>query len=669
MTTGEAVPHAPPGALQWRDAVKALWAFALDPVLLGGVWLRAPHGPVRERWLAEMAALGGPGVRIPTHVDDERLMGGLDLSASLRSGSTVAQSGLLSRAHGHWVVLPMAERMRAETLARLIQAQDRGEVHALHVGNQAAQSCAFGVVALDESLPDEPPLASALCDRLSLWLDLREVAWADVGHTALGASPWADDNATATATAASATATATDTGTGTAATSASSTRPASNALPSRPLPPGAVAVHAMPKAVQSARERLKHIQLSDDQTQALCHTALALGVGSLRASLTACRLACASAAWHGHSEVSEADVAWAARMVLAPRATQLPALPPESEAESEPPPPSEAEALPDDQVPPPEPPPPEDDSEDTPEDQPAPPSAQDLQDLVLAAALASIPPNLLDRMVLGATTPKGARSAGSSGAAQRSRQRGRPLAPRPGSPSQGARLHVLATLRAAAPRQKLRPPPPGGGRIAVRSEDFHIHRFQQKQASCLIFAVDASGSAALARLAEAKGAVELMLQQSYARRDQVCVIAFRGTKAEVLLPPTRSLVRAKRALGGLPGGGGTPLATALKLCQEQAQAQMRLGVTPLLVVLCDGRANVNLQGLGGRESAMVDALAWAQAWRSLACAAVWLDTSVQPDAKAQQLAQTMGARYLPMPQAQAQRMAAVMQSLVAPAKA
>jgi magnesium chelatase subunit D len=654
MTSGEATPEAPPGALCWRDALKALWAFALDPVLLGGVWLRAPHGPVRDRWLAEMAALGGPGVRIPTHVDDERLMGGLDLSASLRSGSTVAQSGLLSRAHGHWVVLPMAERMRAETLARLVQAQDRGEVHALHVGNQAAQSCAFGVVALDESLPDEPPLASALCDRLSLWLDLREVAWADVGHTALGASPWADDNdndyAVATAT-------------------ASSTRPASNALPNGPLPPGAVGAHAMPKAVQSARERLKHIQLSDDQTQALCHTALALGVGSLRASLAACRLACASAAWHGHSEVSEADVAWAARMVLAPRATQLPAAPPEAEAESEPPPPSEAEASPDDQAPPPEPPPPQDDSEDTPEDQPAPPSAQDLQDLVLAAALASIPPNLLDRMVLGATTPKGARSAGSSGAAQRSRQRGRPLAPRPGSPSQGARLHVLATLRAAAPRQKLRPPPPGGGRIAVRSEDFHIHRFQQKQASCLIFAVDASGSAALARLAEAKGAVELMLQQSYARRDQVCVIAFRGTKAEVLLPPTRSLVRAKRALGGLPGGGGTPLATALKLCQEQAQAQMRLGVTPLLVVLCDGRANVNLQGLGGRESAMVDALAWAQAWRSLACAAVWLDTSVQPDAKAQQLAQTMGARYLPMPQAQAQRMAAVMQSLVAPAKA
>ena len=660
MTSGEAAPEAPPGAKRWRDALKALWAFALDPVLLGGVWLRAPHGPVRERWLAEMAALGGPGVRIPTHVDDERLMGGLDLSASLRSGSTVAQSGLLSRAHGHWVVLPMAERMRAETLARLVQAQDRGEVHALHVGNQAAQSCAFGVVALDESLADEPPLASALCDRLSLWLDLSDLAWVDVGHSAVGASPWADDhdhdhdNTTASAS---------------ATTSVASKLQAHIATPHSTRPLGLSDAPPIPLALLSARERLTHIHLNDDQTQALCHTALALGVGSLRASLAACRLACASAAWHGHTEVSDEDVAWAARMVLAPRATQLPASPPEDAAEPEPPPPSEAEAPPDDQSPPPEPPPPEDHSDDAPEDTPAPPSAQEMQELVLAAALASIPPNLLDRMVLGASAPKGARSAGGSGAAQRSRQRGRPLAPRPGSPGHGARLHVLATLRAAAPRQKLRPPPPSGGRIAVRSEDFHIHRFQQKQSSCLIFAVDASGSAALARLAEAKGAVELMLQQSYARRDQVCVIAFRGTKAEVLLPPTRSLVRAKRALGGLPGGGGTPLATALKLCQEQAQAQMRLGVTPLLVVLCDGRANVNLQGLGGRESAMTDALAWAQAWRSLACASVWLDTSTQPDAKAQQLAQAMGARYLPMPHAQAHRMAAVMQSLVAPAQA
>ena len=92
MTSGEAAPEAPPGAQRWHDALKALWAFALDPVLLGGVWVRAPHGPVRDRWLAELTAVGGPGVRIPTHVDDERLMGGLDLSASLRSGSAMVEA-------------------------------------------------------------------------------------------------------------------------------------------------------------------------------------------------------------------------------------------------------------------------------------------------------------------------------------------------------------------------------------------------------------------------------------------------------------------------------------------------------------------------------------------------------------------------------------------------
>jgi hypothetical protein len=137
-------------------------------------------------------------------------------------------------------------------------------------------------------------------------------------------------------------------------------------------------------------------------------------------------------------------------------------------------------------------------------------------------------------------------------------------------------LHLLATLRAAAPKQKLRRTPASSpavarNRISLWPEDFHIQRFEQRSPSCLIFAIDASGSAALERLAEAKGAVEILLQQSYARRDSVCVLAFRGAKAEVLLPPTRSLVRAKRALAGLPGGGGTPLALALQLGLEPGQ--------------------------------------------------------------------------------------------------
>ena len=66
------------------------------------------------------------------------------------------------------------------------------------------------------------------------------------------------------------------------------------------------------------------------------------------------------------------------------------------------------------------------------------------------------------------------------------------------------------------------------------------------------------------RLAEVKGAIELLLVDCYVRRDSVALIAFRGKTAELVLPPTRSLARAKRVLAGLPGGGGTPIASGLE---------------------------------------------------------------------------------------------------------
>ena len=112
-----------------------------------------------------------------------------------------------------------------------------------------------------------------------------------------------------------------------------------------------------------------------------------------------------------------------------------------------------------------------------------------------------------------------------------------------------------------------------------RADDFHFTRLQPKRQSTTIFAVDASGSSALHRLAEAKGAVELLLADCYVRRDQVAVIAFRGCGAELLLPPTRSLVRAKRVLNGLPGGGSTPLAAALDAARTQAVSRAVLAAT------------------------------------------------------------------------------------------
>jgi magnesium chelatase subunit D len=603
---------------RWHDALTALQLLQIDPHGFGGVCLRAPHGPVREHWLQALAGLGVGLIKVPGSVDSERLLGGIDLAQTLQTGQLHMQAGLLQQADQGLVCLPMAERLSPALLAPLVQALEQGQVPPTR-HSAAPTPTRFGVVALDESLTDEPGVGAALAERLGVWLDLHELSPSDI-HAA-----WQDHRES-----------------------------------------DKLQIRLSPAALARAREHLPQVQASDEQVQALCAAALGLGIGSLRVPSLALHVACGHAALNGRSTLDADDLSFAARCVLAPRATQWPAEPSAPEAEpapqedaSPPEPPEESGEAPESEAE-------SDHTQDPspPPEQNAEPSAEDLQEMMVAAALASLPPHMLDALMTrqGATRQQ---SSGRSGQTRAGSQRGRPLPPRPGRPGGQARLHVLATLRAAAPKQRLRQTH-STGRVAIRAEDFHTQRYQQRASSCLILALDASGSAALQRLAEAKGAVELLLQQSYARRDSVCIVAFRGAQAQLLLPATRSLVRAKRAMTGLPGGGGTPLALALKMAHEQAAQLQRQGVTPILVVLSDGRANVTLQGLGGRAQAQLDAQSWGQQWRASGHRALWIDTSMQPDAQAQQLASTMGASYLPMPQVQSKRMASAIERVRSP---
>jgi magnesium chelatase subunit D len=599
---------------RWNDALTTLQLLQIDPHGFGGVCLHSPHGPVRERWLQGLAGLGLCLVKVPGSVDSERLLGGIDLTHTLQTGQLHMQAGLLQQAHQGLVCLPMADRLSPALLAPLVQALEQGQVPPTPY-SAIPTITLFGVVALDESLPDEPGVGKALADRLGVWLDLHELSPSDIHAGRADVHMETDSD------------------------------------------PNSLHIRLSPGALTRAREKLPQVRATDAQIEALCAAALGLGIGSLRVPSLALRVACGHAALNGRNQLDAEDLAFAARCVLAPRATQYPVEPSAQEASSDPAP-EENSAPPISEQPPTEPP------QKDPNQDPGPPpepSAQDLQELMVAAALASLPPHMLDTLM----TRQGAashQSAGRSGQVRAGSQRGRPLPPRPGRPGGQARLHVLATLRAAAPKQRLRQAD-STGRVAIRAEDFHIQRHQQHASSCLILALDASGSAALQRLAEAKGAVELLLQQSYARRDSVCIVSFRGAQAQLLLPTTRSLVRAKRAMAGLPGGGGTPLALALKMSHEQAVQLQRQGITPILVVLSDGRANVTLQGLGGRSQAQMDAKNWGQQWRATGHRALWIDTSMHPDTQAQQLADTMGASYLPMPQVQAQRMAKAMESV------
>jgi magnesium chelatase subunit D len=396
----------------------------------------------------------------------------------------------------------------------------------------------------------------------------------------------------------------------------------------------------------------------------------------------ALRAARALAALEGAAEVDQTHVRLAVQLVLAPRATRLPAPPPQPGQEEA----NETEAQePAAQTQPPAPPPnppepssaPQTEATDPadPNDELPAPSAEALQEMLVQAALAALPPQLLAALQAGLARAGPAAGGGRVGALQHNLRRGRPVGTRRGDLRAGARLHLLDTLRAAAPWQRWRqqaaaaPGEQAPVRIRVQREDFHVRQFRQHRPTTTVFVVDASGSSALHRLAEAKGAVELLLAECYVRRDRAAVVAFRGAGAEVLLPPTRSLTRAKRSLDAMPGGGGTPLAAGLEAAHELARQISRQGETPVVVVLTDGRANLDREGRPGRAQATEDALAAARQFRLSGLSALLIDTSAQPQAAAQALAQQMGARYLPLPHAGAQGLSMMAQAAAAQARA
>lgn len=556
----------------WADALIAARLCAIDP-RLGGIVLRG-GGEARDRAVAELRAglpEEAPVRRVPAHIDDGRLLGGIDLAATLATGRPVAATGLLAEAAGGMLVVPMAERLPDALAGRLAAAMDAG--------------AGFLIAALDDGAePDERPPA-ALAERLAFWMDLSTALQPGAGGDAVAAQLQGGD------------------------------APADGSK-------------SDPGLRQGGTEHP-----NSDVARAIAATAAALGIDSARAPLYALRAARASAVLNGREAIGEDDVTLAVRLVLAPRATRLPAA--QEEAAPEPPPPRDGE-----------------DGEEESGD----PGA--LADTVLAAALAALPPHVLARIAEGRSR-KATRGSG-GGERRKSGVRGRPLGARPGLPGGGARLSLIDTLRAAAPWQSVRGG--RGGRVRVRRDDLRVRRFETRAEAVTIFAVDASGSAALARLAEAKGAVELMLAEAYVRRAQVALLAFRGTAAELLLPPTRSLARARRALAELPGGGGTPLAAGLHAGRELAEAARARGRTPFIVVLTDGRANIAADGRASRAAAEADAVAAARAIGAAGIGAVFLDTGARPRAEGAALARAMRAQYLPLPRADAAAMHAAVRT-------
>lgn len=388
-----------------------------------------------------------------------------------------------------------------------------------------------------------------------------------------------------------------------------------------------------------AAARLAGIGVPDDAVIAVTTLAAQFGIDSLRAPRLALRAARAHAALFGRTALTPEDIAAAVGLVYPQRATRVPDEHQEEEEEdSADPPPSE----------------PQDST--APDDSDSPTDMLDLPPEMLIEAVRALLPDGLLQALASAQPARGGQGSG-AGARRKGNRRGRPLPARPGRLDGRARIDLVATLRSAAPWQTIRKRLTGSARrLIVLPQDIHLRRYEDLSDRLLIFAVDASGSAALARLSEAKGAVELLLAQAYAQRDHVALIAFRGDGAQLLLPPTRSLVQTKRRLSALPGGGGTPLAAGLKAAADLAGTARSHGLTPTLALLTDGRANIALNGQADRAQAAADATRMGLWLRSAGVPSVVLDMGNRPSAPLAQLAQGMGGRYIALPRADARRL-------------
>jgi magnesium chelatase subunit D len=539
--------------------------------------IRGWSGPARDSYLQNFKKLlteKSAFRKMPLHISDEQMLGGLDLAATLAVGRPVMTSGLLVDCDGGAVVLAMAERISAGTAARLAAVMDRQAVVSEQNSITTILPARFTVVALDEGQePDEAPPA-CLLERLAFTVSQSALA---------GDVEWPDA-----------------------------------------------------AVLEQARECLGIVAPSDEALAQLCALAAALGIGSLRAPLFALRAARAAASFQKRHEINTSDIALAARLVLAPRAAQLPS--------------ASADEMPEDQ--------PDDalESQAPRDDQP-----EAVEDSVSDAQKSVLPPELLAALAAGVGPKRSSRGAGKT-CDSASVLRGCPAGTRRGALGGGARLSLIDTLRAAAPWQRLRRTNAPGRKIQIRADDFRIQKFKEQTKSVAIFVVDASGSAAVNRLAEAKGAVQFLLADCYVRRDQVALLAFRGRTAECLLPPTGALARVKRSLAGLPGGGPTPLAIGIQAAYTMAVAERRKGHRPLLVLLTDGGANIGRDGKPGRAAAAQDALAAARLCMVARLSCLVIDTAPRPQPFVAKLAAEMAARYVPLPYADPSHLSRIVQS-------
>ncbi|MFD8144964.1 putative cobaltochelatase [Streptomyces sp. NPDC059708] len=525
----------------------------------------------------------GPGaerparmVELPVGASEDRLVGALDIERALAEGVKAFEPGLLADAHRGILYVDEVNLLHDHLIDLLLDAAAMGASYVEREGVSVRHAARFLLVGTMN--PEEGELRPQLLDRFGLTVEVaasrepaqrvevvrRRLAYED--DPAGFAVRWAGDESEVRA------------------------------------------------RVVAARALLPQVALGDTALLQIAATCAGFEVDGMRADIVMARTATALAAWAGRTSVLKEDVRQAALLALPHRRRRNPFDAPGldedkldeildgfPDEEPEPEPDPEPEGPDDDNgggpggdgggVPP---------QGGGPETGHAPDAPQQEQEQEKAApeAQPSAPQGGAEQAAVAAAEPFRTKmlsvpGLGEGAAGRRSRARtahGRTTgSQRPRG--QLTKLHLAATVHAAAPHQKARGR--SGPGLVVRKDDLRQATREGREGNLVLFCVDASGSmAARQRMSAVKGAVLSLLLDAYQRRDKVGLITFRGADAELALPPTSSVDAAAARLEKLPTGGRTPLGAGLLKAHEVLRIERLRDPSrrPLLVVVTDGRA-------------------------------------------------------------------------------